>query len=158
MLHYPLSVFHYPFSIIHYHYPFFCYMKKFIYTFIFFFFFVYIQAFALDASITHACYKGIKENYIEFNIYVVGKSVEWIQIDSTDAQASIEIGIFFKQTKFYAAVGIIILLILFLPAHIWFIQKGGCMGESLCVPVWVAWVRLIVFHPLLIAWAWWHRK
>ena len=72
-------------------------MKKFICTFIFFFFFVYIQAFALDASITHACYKGIKENYIEFNIYVVGKSVEWIQIDSTDAQASIEIGIFFKQ-------------------------------------------------------------
>ncbi len=85
----------FPPSIINY--PFFCYMKKSIYTVIFFFFFVQIQAFALDASITHASYKGIKENYIEFNIYIVGKTVEWVQLDTTETQASIEIGIFFKQ-------------------------------------------------------------
>ena len=72
-------------------------MKKSICTFIIFLFLVQIQAFAIDVSITHACYKGVKDNYIEFNIYVVGRSVEWVQIDSTDSQASVEIGIYFKQ-------------------------------------------------------------
>ncbi len=72
-------------------------MKKSIYISIFILFLIHIQAFAIDASITHACYKGVKENYIEFNIYVVGRSVEWVQVDSTDSQASIEIGIYFKQ-------------------------------------------------------------
>lgn len=48
---------------------------------------------------------------------------------------------------------ILFLLIAFLPAHIYFIQKGGCLSDSLCVPVWVAWVRLLVIHPVLIYWA-----
>jgi GWxTD domain-containing protein len=53
--------------------------------------------FAIDVSILHNCYKGAKENYIEFNIYVLGRSVEWKQLDSIDSQASLEVGIFFKQ-------------------------------------------------------------
>ncbi|MBL7815445.1 MAG: GWxTD domain-containing protein [Saprospiraceae bacterium] len=53
--------------------------------------------FAIEASITHACYKSATENYIEFNLYVLGRSVEWVQLDSVDSQASIEVGIFFKQ-------------------------------------------------------------
>lgn len=54
---------------------------------------------------------------------------------------------------------IIALLIAFIPAHIWFIQRGGCLDPAgLCVPVWVAWVRLIVIHPLLFFWAWYHRN
>ncbi len=74
-------------------------MKKSLFSFLFFMFLVNIQGWAIDASITHACYKGAKGNYIEFNIYIVGKSVEWRGIDSTAAQASIEIGVFFKQKE-----------------------------------------------------------
>jgi GWxTD domain-containing protein len=66
-----------------------------------FLFLIFVTAethlFAIDVSILHNCYKGAKENYIEFNIYVLGRSVEWKQLDSIDSQASVEIGIFFKQ-------------------------------------------------------------
>jgi uncharacterized membrane protein len=31
-------------------------------------------------------------------------------------------------------------------------RKHGC-NAILCVPAWVAWVRLLVIHPLLIYWA-----
>lgn len=52
---------------------------------------------AVEASVSHACFKGEQENYIEFNVYIVGQSVKWIQVDTTDSQAHIEITILFKQ-------------------------------------------------------------
>ncbi len=54
-----------------------------------------------------------------------------------------------------ASVLIIVMLILFIPAHIYFIQIGSCVDGGLCVPDWVGWVRLVVIHPILILWAWW---
>lgn len=62
------------------------------------------------------------------------------------------------KTRLLAVNGIILILIAFIPSHIYFITEGGCMSDSLCVPVWVAWVRLIFIHPLLIYWAWSVRK
>lgn len=56
-------------------------------------------------------------------------------------------------TRKFGCNAILFLLIAFLPAHIYLIQKGGCLSDALCVPVWVAWVRLIVIHPILIYWA-----
>jgi uncharacterized membrane protein len=74
-----------------------------------------------------------------------------------DASGVIELllgaAVLYKPSRKLACNGIIVLLILFIPSHIWFIQKGGCMSESLCVPVWVAWARLIIIHPLLVYWA-----
>ncbi len=49
---------------------------------------------------------------------------------------------------------IITLLFFFLPVHIYMIQKGGCMGPSLCVSLWLVWLRLPL-QFVLIAWAWW---
>ncbi|MEM7108988.1 MAG: hypothetical protein AAF519_12240 [Bacteroidota bacterium] len=57
----------------------------------------------------------------------------------------------------YAIYGIILMLVAFIPSHIYFIQIGSCINEGLCVPEWVGWVRLLVIHPLLIYWAWVHR-
>lgn len=68
------------------------------------------------------------------------------------------IGILLKPTRKWAAFGIIAMLVAFIPSHIYFIQVGGCMHDGLCVPAWVAWARLILIHPLLILWAWWHRE
>lgn len=68
------------------------------------------------------------------------------------------VGVAIKKYRNAAALGIVILLVAFVPSHIYFITEGGCMSESLCVPLWVAWVRLIVIHPLLILWAWRIRK
>ena len=64
----------------------------------------------------------------------------------------------FSNTRAFAAYGIIILLVLFIPTHIYMIQKGGCMSEAICIPNWAAWIRLFPLQFLLMAWAWGHRK
>jgi len=55
-----------------------------------------------------------------------------------------------------AAFGIILLLVAFIPSHVYFITEGNCV-DSLCVPAWVGWGRLLIIHPLLIAWAYKHQ-
>jgi len=62
--------------------------------------------------------------------------------------------LFFPKWRSFAVYGIIILLVLFIPSHIYFIQIDACVPNGLCTPLWVAWVRLIVIHPLLLIWAW----
>ena len=64
----------------------------------------------------------------------------------------------FMPTRKIAAFGIIILLTLFIPAHIYMIQKGGCMTTTMCIPAWVAWLRLFPGQFILMWWAWWNRK
>jgi uncharacterized membrane protein len=59
----------------------------------------------------------------------------------------------FPSLRKSASWGIILMLIAFIPSHIYFIKIGSCVGQGLCVPPWVAWVRLLVIHPLLIFWA-----
>lgn len=54
----------------------------------------------------------------------------------------------------YSVYGIIALLVLFIPSHIYFIQINACIPKGLCTPLWVAWVRLVVIHPLLLFWVW----
>ena len=49
---------------------------------------------------------------------------------------------------------IIAMLIAFIPAHIYMIQQGGCMGAQICIPLWGAWLRLIPLQFILIWWAW----
>jgi uncharacterized membrane protein len=63
------------------------------------------------------------------------------------------IAVLFPATRKAGCYGILFLLIAFLPAHIYFIQKGGCVSNSLCVPAWVAWARLLLIHPVLLYWA-----
>ena len=43
-------------------------------------------------------------------------------------------------------------LLAFIPSHVYFIQLGACIPDGLCTPVWVAWVRLVLIHPLLFLW------
>lgn len=64
----------------------------------------------------------------------------------------------FPSTRKIGSYLIILMLIAFIPAHIYMIQKGGCMGKEICIPLWGAWIRLFPLQFILIAWAWWHRK
>jgi uncharacterized membrane protein len=63
----------------------------------------------------------------------------------------------FIYTRKFAAYMIIAMLIVFITVHVYMIQKGGCMNELVCIPLWKAWLRLLL-QPVLILWAWWHRK
>lgn len=62
------------------------------------------------------------------------------------------IGLSFKSLRKSASYGLILLMIAFVPSHIYFIQIGSCTAEGLCVPEWISWARLIIIHPLIIGW------
>lgn len=59
-----------------------------------------------------------------------------------------------KKTRKYAAWAIILMLIAFIPSHIYFIQKGTFTLGSITMNPTISWIRLLVAHPLLIIWAW----
>ena len=67
------------------------------------------------------------------------------------------IGLFVNRIRYYAALGIVILMVLFIPSHVHFIVIGSCVEDGLCVHPAIGWLRLVVIHPLLILWAWWCR-
>jgi uncharacterized membrane protein len=83
--------------------------------------------------------------------YIPGHSL--LNYASGIGEISAGIAVLIPSTRKLGCNAILFLLIAFLPAHIYFIQKSGCLSDSLCVPAWVAWVRLIVIHPILIYWA-----
>lgn len=89
--------------------------------------------------------------------YIPNKSL--VNILSGLAEILLAVLLAFAKTRKRAAAGIFLLLIAFIPSHIWFIHKDGCVDpEGLCVPEWVAWVRLFIVHPVLMAWALFHYK
>jgi len=64
----------------------------------------------------------------------------------------------FTQTRRFAACGMILMLVAFLPVHIkMVIDAPFTLGDLKVTPV-IAWLRLVVLQPLLILWAWWHTK
>lgn len=62
------------------------------------------------------------------------------------------IGLTLRQTRIWASYGIILMLICFIPSHLYFIQIGSCIDGSLCVREWIAWVRILLVQPLFIWW------
>ena len=57
----------------------------------------------------------------------------------------------FNSTRKAGMIITILLLISFIPAHIYHIQMHGCISSTLCVPEWIAWVRLPL-QPVLMWW------
>ncbi len=64
----------------------------------------------------------------------------------------------FVKTRAFAAWGIILLLIAFLPVHIKMIGDAPVQLGNLTVTPLIAWIRLIILQPLLILWAWWYTR
>ncbi|MDN5289164.1 MAG: DoxX family protein [Mucilaginibacter sp.] len=60
-------------------------------------------------------------------------------------------------TRPWAAYGIVLMLIAFLPAHITMIADAPLRLGKLKVTPLLAWIRLAL-QPALIIWAWWHSK
>lgn len=110
--------------------------------------------FYLFAGVNHfinpSFYSGLIPPYLPWH--------EAINTVSGIAEIVFGLLLLFPKTRLLAAKGIILLLFCFIPAHIYFIQINSCIPDGLCVPQWLGWVRLLVVHPLLIAWAWWCRK
>jgi uncharacterized membrane protein len=95
-------------------------------------------------------YLGLIPDYLPFP--------ETINYISGFFEILLAIGVAVPKTRALAARGIILLLILFIPSHIYFIEVGSCIENAFCVEPWIAWLRLLVIHPLLMLWAWAIRK
>jgi len=63
-----------------------------------------------------------------------------------------------KSTRLKAGMGIIIMLLAFIPSHIYFIQKGEFMIGSVLFNPLKSSIRLFIGQPLLILWAYWASK
>jgi uncharacterized membrane protein len=62
------------------------------------------------------------------------------------------------KTRVWAAWGIVLLLIVFIPVHLQMVIDAPFKIGSLRVGIWLAWIRLVILQPLLIWWAWWHTR
>ena len=82
-----------------------------------------------------------------------------VLINAASGVAEIVLGslLVFSKTRRGATYGIIILLVAFIPAHIFMIQKGWCPGPGFCLPAWATWLRLFPLQFLLMWWAWWNQ-
>jgi uncharacterized membrane protein len=81
-----------------------------------------------------------------------------INIVSGIAEIILAILLIPKATRALAVKGIIIMLIAFIPAHVYFIQKGNFMLGSFTVTPTLSYVRLLLGQPILILWVWWSSK
>lgn len=63
----------------------------------------------------------------------------------------------FPATRPLAAWGIILMLIAFMPVHIYMIQNAPMKMGGLVVTSFLAWAR-VPFQVLFVAWAWWYTK
>jgi uncharacterized membrane protein len=73
------------------------------------------------------------------------------------AEISLAILSFFPRWRNWACYGIILMLLAFVPTHIYMLQKGFVINGH-DVPEWILWLRLLIFQPLFILWAWINRK
>ena len=117
--------------------------------------FLYLMsAIYVGAGINHFWHP---DNYL----LIIPPYLPWpVFLNAAAGVAEIALGILllFPASRKLASYGVIVLLILFITVHIYMIQLGGCMGAGMCIPEWVAWVRLFPLQFMLIWWAWWMRK
>jgi uncharacterized membrane protein len=113
-----------------------------------------LVAFFVVAGINHfvnpAFYYPLIPDYLTFPTV--------INVISGILEIILGFGLLWRKTRTYAAYLTIAMLVAFILSHIYFITIGACVGDGLCVPMWVAWLRLFLIHPLLIWWVWQARN
>ncbi len=78
--------------------------------------------------------------------------INWV---SGGLEIFIGLAIWMPQYRRIGGWSLAVLMVLFIPAHVHFIQMGHCLSDEQCVPAWVGWGRLLVIQPLLIALGFW---
>lgn len=73
-------------------------------------------------------------------------------------EVALAVCMIFSSTRNMAAYGLMAMLLAFIPAHVYMIQKAPFYLGTFYVTTTIAWVRLFVLHPILIVWVWWVRK
>jgi uncharacterized membrane protein len=114
----------------------------------------FMGAFYVFAGVNHFInpqfYEPLIPDYLPWNSF--------INYASGVLEIVLGLGIFIPKYRKISAQAILILLVLFIPSHIHFIQIGACIPEGLCTPMWLAWLRLVLIHPVLMFWAYFVSK
>ena len=74
----------------------------------------------------------------------------WVNIIAGLAEIILAVMMVFPETRNVGVYLIIVMLLAFIPTHIYWFQVFPDMQL-------IGWVRLLIVHPILIAWAWWLR-
>ena len=74
----------------------------------------------------------------------------WVNIIAGVAEIILAAMMIFPETRVVGGFLIVVMLLAFIPAHIYNFKVDPQLSTLL-------WIRLIVLQPLLIAWAWWVR-
>jgi uncharacterized membrane protein len=74
----------------------------------------------------------------------------WVNIIAGVSEIILAAMVLYPQTRMVSAYLIIVMLLAFVPAHIYFFRVYPDQHA-------LGWLRLLVVHPILIAWAWWVR-
>lgn len=82
----------------------------------------------------------------------------WINIAAGIAEVMIAVLMMSSQTIKLSSTLAIAMLLAFIPSHIYFIQAGNLVIGNFLITPFIAWIRLLIIHPLLIYWAWWLGK
>ena len=85
-------------------------------------------------------------------------NAEFINVLAGLAEIILGIGLLIKKVRRVAIIGVVLMLLACIPSHVYFIQKGSCIDGGLCVSNWIGWIRLVIIHPILIAWPLWYWK
>lgn len=65
------------------------------------------------------------------------------------------IGVLLPRYRNMSCYGIIAMLIAFIPSHWYMIQQGTFQLGFVEITPTIAWLRLLVVHPILMLWPWW---
>jgi uncharacterized membrane protein len=113
-----------------------------------------MAAFYVFAGVNHFInpqfYEPLIPDYLPWNSF--------INFASGALEIIFGFGVFVKPYRKFSSRALIFLLILFIPSHVYFIQIGACIPDGLCTPIWVAWLRLVLIHPVLMYWAYFVSK
>lgn len=115
--------------------------------------FVVIIAGYLLAGINHFVHPA-------FYVSIIPKYIPWPKLMNILAgcfEILFALMLIFPKTRFVAAAGIVIMLAAFMPVHIQMIIDTPPVLGNFHVSVLGAWIR-VLFQPVLMLWAWWHRK
>ncbi len=108
-------------------------------------------AFYLFAGSYHFVNPGF---YMPFFPPYLAKWADALNVLAGITEIALAIGLCFSKTRVMAVKGIIVLLVAFIPAHIYMIQIGYfTIGNFQMTPL-IGWIRLLILHPLLMGWAW----
>ena len=111
---------------------------------------IVLSCFYIGAGINHfwhpVAYIAIIPPYFPFHPFLV--------FLSGVIEIVLGVMLFFSQFRKVAVILIIMMLIAFIPVHVFMIQVGGCVTSTICIPLWLAWIRLFPLQFIFIWWAW----